>query len=150
MKISVVIPAYNEEKYIRNSLNSLKQQVEQPDEIIIVDNLSQDKTILIAKEFNVKVIEGRTKGIGHARSIGFDTVQNEIIARCDADTVVPADWIKKIKQNFLSNGIDALFGPVYYYDLLIKSASFCQLYIVLMNLIQGHHVLIGPNMAISK
>ena len=99
MKISVVIPAYNEEKYIRNSLNSLKQQVEQPDEIIIVDNLSQDKTILIAKEFNVKVIEGRTKGIGHARSIGFDTVQNEIIARCDADTVVPSNWIKKIKQN---------------------------------------------------
>lgn len=150
MKVSVVIPAYNEEKYLPTCLNALSIQEVNPDEIIVIDNNSTDSTAKVAQQFKVNLIQEKIQGLIYARNRGFTESKYEIIARCDADTIVPADWIKKIKQNFLNNEIDALFGPIYYYDLLIKTASFCQLYIFLMNLIQGHHVLIGPNMVISK
>ena len=55
MKISVVIPVYNEEKYIKNCLDSLMKQEEKPDEIIVVDGKSKDKTKLIIKSFKNKI-----------------------------------------------------------------------------------------------
>lgn len=149
MKISVVIPAYNEEKYIRNSLNSLKQQEEKPDEIIVVDNLSQDRTVSIVKEFDTKIIEEKTKGIGDARNKGFNSALYEIIARCDADTIVPPDWIKKIKLNFTKK-IDALVGPINYYDVFPQNTINSKIFIHFMKMIQGHYPLLGLNLAITK
>ena len=52
MKVSVVIPVYNEEKYIKNCLESLMKQEEKPDEIIVVDNNCTDETINIVKKYN--------------------------------------------------------------------------------------------------
>lgn len=149
MKISVVIPAYNEERFIRNSLNSLKQQEEKPDEIILVDNFSKDKTTSIAKEFNVKIIERETTGIGNARNIGFNAAQYEIIARCDADTIVPTDWLKKIKQNFAKN-IDALVGPVNYYDVFPQNTINSKIFIHFIKICLGHYPMLGLNMIMTK
>ena len=111
MKVSVVIPAYNEEKYIKDCLTNLINQEEKPDEIIVVDNLSKDNTAEIVKKFDVTLIEARSQGIAQARDRGFNAAKNEIIARCDSDSIVPPDWIKKIKLNFSKNKIDALSGP---------------------------------------
>ena len=149
MKISVVIPAFNEEKFIGNSLNSLKQQEVKPDEIILVDNFSNDNTVSIAQNFNVKVIKTKTTGIGDARNKGFNEAQYDIIARCDADTIVPPDWLKKIKTNF-NERIDALVGPVNYYDVFPQNTINSKIFISFMKLIQGHYPLLGLNMIISK
>src|SRR3989344_7794863 len=108
MKISVVIPAFNEEKNIDKLIQSLLNQEEPADEIIVVDNNSTDHTDAIVKNYNVRILHEPKQGITHARNRGFDEAKYEIIARTDADTVLPTDWIRKIKNDFKKYKIDGL------------------------------------------
>jgi len=153
MKISVVIPAFNEEKYIGSCLKSVNDQEIKADEIIVVDNNSTDKTKSIAEKMGAVVIKEKKQGIIHARNKGFESAKYRIIARCDADVAVPRDWIKKIKQNFENKDIDALSGPIIYHDSFLKSASILPSHIYLESLriiSKGNRYLLGPNMAIRK
>ncbi len=151
MKISVIIPVFNEEKYIKKCLESLKKQQEKPEEIIIVDNNCTDKTIEIAKKYSVEIIKEKKQGITFARNKGFEAAKYEILARCDADSILPVNWVKRIKEIFLTKKIDAITGPVIFYDLPIKTFFFTKAYLATMAKLQkGANTLIGPNMAISK
>lgn len=156
MKISVVIPAYNEEAYIRNCLESLVKQQVKPDEIIVINNNSTDKTVAIAKEYPVKIVTEKIQGMIPARNRGFNEAKYEIIARTDADTIVPSDWIKEIKKNFKDKSLVALSGPAHFYDLpvAVKQGTFTIealfSYIRLFKQIMKHDCLYGPNMALRK
>lgn len=151
MKISLVIPVFNEEKYINRCLQSLKEQEEKPDEIIVVDNNCTDKTIEIARKYPLRIIKEKKQGTTFARNAGFNAAKYEIIARCDADVILPKNWIKKIKQNFSQRKIDGLTGPGLFYDLPIPTIFFAHLYLKGMRILQkGKNTLIGPNMAIRK
>lgn len=150
MKVSVVIPTYNEEKYIGKCLESLVRQVAPADEIIVVDNNSTDKTALICKAFAVRLIKEKKQGTTPARNRGLDQAKYEIIARCDADTIVPKNWVEKIKKNFLKKNIDALTGPIVFYDLPFKSVLYSKAYIAGMRAVKKHNILNGPNMALTK
>ncbi|NMB84164.1 glycosyltransferase family 2 protein [Candidatus Roizmanbacteria bacterium] len=151
MKVSVVIPAYNEEKYIKKCLTSLQKQKEKADEIIVVDNNCSDKTISIAKQFSVSIVKEARQGIIFARNSGFNAARYDIIARCDADTILPTDWITRIKKNFDKSKIDALTGPIILYDTILKTNKIAIRYFYFMKLIQkGMETLVGPNMALSK
>ncbi|MCL4354003.1 glycosyltransferase [Patescibacteria group bacterium] len=151
MKISVIIPVYNEEKYIGNCLESLMDQEEKADEIIVVNNNCTDRTIDICKQFPVKIIDEEEKGIVPARNKGFNAAVGDIIARCDADTVVPKNWIKIIKENFTDKDIVALGGPVKFFDLpVIKSTVFSNAYSYAAKKIYKNNVLMGSNMALKK
>jgi glycosyltransferase involved in cell wall biosynthesis len=101
IKISVVIPAYNEEKDLTRCLTALSEQdFNWPYEIIVVDNNSTDKTSEVAHQFGVKVLWEKRKGVGQARQTGFEQAKGEIIASSDADTIQPRDWLTKIYQFF--------------------------------------------------
>lgn len=150
MKVSVVIPAYNEEKYIGNCLQSLMDQEEKPDEIIVVNNNCTDKTIEICKKYPVKIIDEPEKGIVPTRNRGFNAAVGDIIARCDADTILPKDWIKKIKENFKKNGIVALGGPLKFFDFPVKTTLFSNGYSLVANKIYKNKVLMGANMALKR
>lgn len=162
MKISVVIPVYNEEKYIHQCLSSLKNQVVQPYEIIVVDNNCKDKTIEIAKRFSVKIIKETKQGISYARTKGYNSAKGEIIARCDADTILSSNWIRIIDYNFTKNkSISGLIGALsfYDYDLRLKdplhildtiNEYIFKIYIFTMKKLIGQYPFNGPNMAISK
>lgn len=152
MTVSVIIPAHNEEKYIKMCLDALTQQEEKADEIIIVDNNCADKTAHIAKQYPIKIIHEKKQGMVFARNAGFDNATSDIIARCDADVIVPKDWIKKIKMNFLAPQIDALTGPAYFYDMFIAGRTILPflLYHYVLRIILGHHILTGPNMIITR
>ena len=153
MKISVVIPAYNEEAYIGKVLKSLNNQTFKPDEIIVVDNNSNDKTVSIAQKLGAKIVSEKKQGMIHARNKGFNSARFEIIARCDADVVVSKNWVKKILENFENKNIDALSGPVIYHDSLLKSVSTIPSYIyleLLRAVSKGNRYLIGMNMVITK
>lgn len=117
MKVSVVIPAFNEERYIGRCLDSLMRQKIKPDEIIVVDNNSTDKTTDIVKKYPVILINEKKHGITPARNRGFNSARFDIIARTDADTVLPSNWIEKIKKNFQDENLVALSGPAEFYDL---------------------------------
>lgn len=153
MKISVIIPAFNEEKYIGKCLESIANQREKPDEIIVVDNNSTDKTAEIAKSYGANVVVEKTQGMIPARNRGFDEAKYEIITRTDADTIVPSDWISKIKESFKDQNLGALSGPVYYYKLskIIQISHLPTLiWFKFLGVIFGHDSLFGPNMSLRK
>jgi glycosyltransferase involved in cell wall biosynthesis len=151
--ISVVIPAYNEEKYIEKCLQSLMEQEVMPDEIIVVNNNSTDRTEEIVKRFPVILLTETKKGIIPARNKGFNAAKGTIIARTDADTIVPPDWIKKIKAHFEDRKLVALSGPANFYPL----PEVMQLYnwqTVGINQsfkqIVGHDCMFGFNMSVRR
>lgn len=152
MKISVIIPVFNEEKYIGACLTSLANQVVSPDEIIVVDNNCSDKTVLIAKKYEVEVISEKRQGMIYARNAGFSRAKGQIIARCDADTIVPENWIATIKKNFDQNEIAGLSGMVIYHDDWVaeKSSFLVRFFVKSMRFFLKHNILTGPNMAITK
>ena len=151
MKVSIVIPAFNEEEFIKECLVSVLNQKELPDEIIVVDNNSTDDTAKIAKRLGAKVVTENRQGLIFARNKGFDCAKYEILARCDADTVVPTNWVKRIKYNFEKQKINALTGPILYYDTMVKTLLPVRIYSrSLKLLLNGNRVLFGPNMAITK
>lgn len=149
MKVSVVVPAHNEERYIRKCLRSLLAQEEKADEIIVVDNNSTDKTAAIAEKMGIKVLKEKRQGIIFARNTGFDACQGDIIARTDADTVVPRKWIKIIKKDFEDHNIAALSGPAKFgIESLLPLVKL--IFFQTNKVILGHHTLYGPNMALKK
>lgn len=150
MKVSVVIPAYNEERFIGLCLESLLNQEEAADEIIVVDNNSKDHTAKIAKKYGVRVVSEKKQGMIPARNAGYNSAQFDIIARSDADNVLPPYWIKRIKESFLNEKIDALAGPVKYSDLAFNTLWACELYTKAVKLVVGSEVLVGPNHALTR
>ncbi len=151
MNVSIVIPVYNEVEYIAQCLECLVNQEDTAEEIIVVDNNSTDNTVQIVKQFpQVTLIHEQKQGMIPARNAGFEAAQYEVIARCDADALPPKNWIKKIKENFSYQEIDALSGPIVYYDLIPRLPQASQVYIEFFKQMQKHHVMIGPNMALTK
>ena len=150
----MVIPAFNEEKYIGKCLTGMFEQEVPADEIIVVNNNSMDKTGAIAKSFGVRVIREKVQGITPARNRGFNSAKYGIIARCDSDTVVPKNWIKIIKNDFKKGDIDALTGPVFFNDSeILKSTKTIPADLAYKSfrlIARGRKYLIGPNMIITK
>lgn len=150
MKVSVVIPAYNEEQYIRSCLDALKVQTVPPDEIIVVDNVSTDQTAEIAKSYGVKVVPEKRKGIAWARNRGFDTALGDIIARTDADTCVHPQWIEHIRYH-ASRRCEAFTGPIYDKTMYLEKVPYVvESYLDLLKLIFGHRVWIGSNIVLTR
>ena len=100
--ISVVVPAFNEEKLIGRCLVALKEQdfSKENYEIIVVDNNSWDKTAEIAKKMEVKVVREEKKGYVFALRKGCSEAKGEIIATTDADSQPPKGWLKTIFKAF--------------------------------------------------
>src|SRR3989344_5411401 len=98
MKISVVIPAHNESKYIGRCLKSVfKYGHKYLYEIIVVDNASTDDTAVVALSFpGVRVVREEKKGITCARQKGLETATGDIIAYIDADTEISQNWFETI------------------------------------------------------
>lgn len=153
MKVSVVIPAYNEEKFIKKALKSVTNQLVDADEIIVVNNNSSDKTVEITRSFSVRIIDEKKQGMISARNTGFDNAKYDIIARIDADVQVPPDWIQRIKRNFEKKKIDALTGPLLLSDLKLVSKSILPSHIYLESLraiSKGNRYLMGPQMSLTN
>jgi len=152
MKISLIIPVYNEEKYITVCLNSIAQQKIKPDEVLVINNNCTDNTLSIVKTFPfVRVVNETKQGMIAARNTGFNAAMYEIIARCDADTKLPSNWISRIHRNFAHHEIDALTGPIMFYDAPITSSLIARAYLDMMKPIhRGGETLLGPNMIITK
>ena len=116
IKISVIIPVYNEEKSINLLINSLQEQTYKPDEIIISDGGSTDNTINIIKELNSKYSniitlnrKGRCRGSG--RNEGINQAKNSLIALIDAGAFPDKFWLENLVESFLSkNDIDIVYG----------------------------------------
>jgi len=108
-KISVIIPVYNEEKYIEKCLHSLKKQSCKNFELIVVNNNSTDRSAEIAKKFTKKVLNCKKQGISAARNYGAQKANGDILCFIDADAILDKDWISKVAKSFNKNA-DACYG----------------------------------------
>src|SRR3989344_5868228 len=102
MRISFVIPAYNEEKYIVKCIESILHHWS-PEclEIVVVNNASTDRTCAVVKKFpNVKVVSEPHKGTNWARQRGLTEAQGDIVAYLDADTEIPDGWRETVIREF--------------------------------------------------
>ncbi|MDO3648376.1 glycosyltransferase family 2 protein [Nocardia mangyaensis] len=106
--LSVVIPAYNEEEIIGECLTRLAEQREHIAEVLVVDNNSTDRTTEIVAEQAarwpaIRLIGEAEQGLVHARNRGLDSAVGDLIARIDADTLVPPDWAHQIVDFFAAD-----------------------------------------------
>jgi glycosyltransferase involved in cell wall biosynthesis len=93
-EISIVIPAYNEEESILQTLSSLSASTTGKSvEIIVVDNNSKDKTAELAEACGARCILEKKQGITPARNAGLQAAKGKYVLNADADTIYPPDWI---------------------------------------------------------
>ena len=120
MKLSLIIPAYNEEKGIGKCLAAaVKHGAGKFKEIVVVDNASTDNTAAVAASFpGVRVVREDQKGTNFARQRGVEETTSELLAFLDADTLLRAGWIEKVERAFARDPkLVCLTGPYWFYDL---------------------------------
>ena len=96
--ISVVIPSRNDARYLRVCLDALAKQTRPADEVIVVDDLSTDDTVEVARAAGVRLIGFSTLGIWPATAAGFDAASGTLVARLDADSVPAPDWLEQVER----------------------------------------------------
>lgn len=115
--ISVIIPCFNVELYIEETINSvLSQNIESPFEIILIDDSSIDNTFNILKSyeskyFNIKVIKNEVnKGVSYSRNVGINFAEGEFVFFLDGDDVYKPLIFKSIFDVYLENSKIDLFA----------------------------------------
>ena len=122
MRLSFVVPAYNEEAYLPACLESVLAQTRELGdavEIIVVNNASTDRTREVALGYpGVRVVDEPQKGLTFARQAGFAASSGELIANVDSDSRLTEGWVAKVLAEFAAEPkLVALSGPFIYYDM---------------------------------
>lgn len=112
MRVSVAVPAYNEESVLDGCLRCLRKQTV-PCEIVVCDNNSTDRTCRIAKKYADRVVKEKRQGVAHAFNAASKAATCELVAFTGADCEVPEDWIEKFLPAFDDPKVIACFGPVH-------------------------------------
>jgi glycosyltransferase involved in cell wall biosynthesis len=121
LRVSIVIPVYNEAAHLGACLQSIAAQSAIPYEVIVVDNNSSDETIQVAKRFPfVTLIRESRQGVVYARDRGFNAASGEIIGRIDGDTILGVDWVSAVQRAFTDQSLGAVTGKVSYHDMAGK------------------------------
>jgi len=118
LRISVIVCAHNEARYLRSCLHSVLAQSREPDEVLVVNNASTDDTAAVAAQIPpVRVINEPRKGLVVAREAGRRRASGDIVIYLDADCRAPFTWIERIERRFSEDPtLIALSGPYRYYD----------------------------------
>lgn len=112
MKISVIIPVYNNAEQLEKCLSALQKSSDGKTEIIVVDDFSTDDSVKIAEKFNAEVYRlEKNSGPAAARNRGAEKASGDILFFVDSDVVAENDSIDKIRRVFAANeSIAAAFG----------------------------------------
>lgn len=155
LSLSIVIPAYNEEGYLKDCLDSIAAQSVLPLEVIVVDNSSRDKTAQIALSYPfVKLIEEPKQGIVFARSRGFNAAKGNFIGRIDGDSRLSSKWVEQALKFFGEHeDVAACGGDFYFYDFPFKRVGrffFRLLYYQVQSWLAGSNIMLGANMVVRR
>jgi glycosyltransferase involved in cell wall biosynthesis len=118
LRVSLVIPVYNEESYLALCLDAIAQQTVRPFEVIVVDNNSTDGTAAVARRYSfVTLLHEPRQGVAYARDCGFNASRGDIIGRTDGDTILARNWVERLQTVFADKAVDAASGLVDYRDI---------------------------------
>ena len=123
MKLSIIIPIYNAEKYLDRCLESLWKQDLSVDEyeVICINDGSTDASVSILnkckeKHTNLKLISTENKGQAHARNKGLEIAKGEYITFVDADDYIVIDSLRKVLDYIDRNSLDILYANILWQD----------------------------------
>ena len=106
--VSIIIPIYNVEKYLKRCLDSAVNQTHKNVEILLINDGSTDDSGAICDEYakkdkRVKVIHKKNEGVAIARNVGLDNAKGEYITFIDSDDCVSSDYVSYLLSILLSN-----------------------------------------------
>ncbi|WEV68939.1 glycosyltransferase family A protein [Bifidobacterium sp. ESL0775] len=129
VRVSIVIPAYNEQDRIVSCLANAVCQTVAPYEVIVVDNRSTDQTAELVNHFiaenpdsGVRLIrQDQEQGLIPTRNFGFANALGDVFGRIDADCMLKPDWVEVVTDIF-DHDPQAMgaTGPAVYYDMPAK------------------------------
>jgi glycosyltransferase involved in cell wall biosynthesis len=161
MRISVIVCAHNEARYLPACLHSLLSQTRLPDDILVVNNASTDATRAVALQIpHVRVVDEPRKGLVIARETGRQLTTGDVLVYVDADCRAPLAWLSRIEARFAADEtLLALSGPYRFYDwdwwgrLLIRAYDFTlapATQLLVKHLLRLGTVFYGGNFAVRR
>lgn len=116
-ELSIIVPVYNVDEYIRDCLNSIKNQTFKNWECILIDDGSTDFSSKICdsyarKDDRFKVIHQKNKGVSAARNVGIDMSAAPLISFIDPDDFVSPNYFELLISPFSDNNIDVTVSRI--------------------------------------
>jgi len=117
-KISVVVPCFNQEKYIEETLQSIKANSKTMEfEVIVVDDASTDKSVEVIqnyidkeKDMDIRLLkQDKNMGVSAARNRGISEAKYKFIVCVDGDDILPTNYLKANYNNITSNNLDVSY-----------------------------------------
>ncbi|MBI4018152.1 MAG: glycosyltransferase [Candidatus Aenigmarchaeota archaeon] len=112
VKFSFIIPTMNEEKYLKQCIESIRDQGRGDCEVIVVDTDSSDNTVRIARKLGARVLKEPRRGPGIGRNRGARAAKGDILVFTDADVHFPKDFLQQLEKHFRHGG--AVFDLAFY------------------------------------
>lgn len=155
-EVSVVIPVRDDAEALRTCLAALARQTVRPREVVVVDNASTDSSAAVARAHGARVVVEPEVGIPAAAATGYDAAVGPVVARLDADSVPPEDWLERVVAALAGRpGAVAVTGVGAFHDAPpglshLLAVLYLGSYYVLGLAAAGHHVLWGSCMAFRR
>lgn len=149
--ISVIIPVYNVEKYIKKCAMSLINQTYKNCEFIFINDGTKDSSIEIIKDINderIKIINQENKGVSSARNKGIELANGEFIIFVDADDFVANDYVEYLYNLINSNKADFAYSTKLFQSKLDSQIENDNIKIV--NGIQSTGILLSPDVVVGS
>ncbi|PZR54163.1 glycosyltransferase family 2 protein [Xylanimonas oleitrophica] len=154
--VSVVIPVRDDAVALERCLDRLARQTRPADEVVVVDNASDDDSAAVARRYGARVVEEPRVGIPHAAATGYDAATGDVIVRCDADSVPGPRWLERLVGRLADReDLDAVTGVGVFHDArpglrVLTAVVYLGAYYAATHLALGHTPLWGSNMAVRR
>ncbi len=126
-KISIIVPAYNTEKYVAQAIESVLQQTEEAFEIIVIDDASTDATVEVVKSFSDSrlrlIVNEKNGGVSCARNRALEEARGEWIALLDSDDWYSPNRLEKLLEAAVLTEADLIADDVYFVQNDLEKAS---------------------------
>ncbi len=157
--VSIIIPAYNEERTIAACVLAALDQTVPANEIIVVDNKSSDGTAAAVHALRAAhpaapiryLQQNAVQGLIPTRNFGLDAATSEVVGRIDADSVLEPTWVEAVQKAFADPEVAGCTGPVIYYDMPLRRFGHRAddlLRRTVIKITRDYHLLFGSNMAL--
>lgn len=119
IKVSIIVPVYNVEKYIERCLKSLVNQTMQEIEILIINDGTKDNSMDVCNKYakvddRIKIYNKENEGLGLTRNYGIKRALGEYVCFVDSDDYVDVDMCQKLYNEAKKNNADIVYGGIFY------------------------------------